>query len=160
MWALNKGILTGVVKPTAKVYRAVVVKPVRVGIGNMGTNITYPDRLINNLLQGKWRGARDETYRFLCNSTIGVAGFFDVASKWKIGRFSADFRPDLCRLGLEAELFHHAADIRPQRRSDTVGLAADEAANPLLYILPYTLNAENPLGLRRALQLFQLRCRV
>ncbi len=51
--------MSGVVKPTAKVYRLIVVKPVRTGIGNFGKNITYPGRLINNLLQGKvGRGAR------------------------------------------------------------------------------------------------------
>ena len=43
--------------------RFVVVKPVRTGIGNFGKNLTYPGRLINNLLQGKWSGARDESYQ-------------------------------------------------------------------------------------------------
>ena len=74
-----------------QVYQLVVVKPVRTGIGNFGKNITFPGRLINNLLQGKWAGARDETYRFGCNTTVGVAGFFDVASKWKIPQSEADF---------------------------------------------------------------------
>ena len=81
MWAFNKGVMTSVIKPTSKVYRYVVVKPVRTGIGNFGKNLTYPGRLINNLLQGKWSGARDETYRFACNTTVGVAGFFDVGTK-------------------------------------------------------------------------------
>src|SRR6266699_2159012 len=63
MWAFNKGLMTGVIKPTSKVYRFVVVKPVRTGIGNFGKNLTYPGRLINNLLQGKWSGARDESYQ-------------------------------------------------------------------------------------------------
>ena len=47
--------------------------------------------MINNLLQGKWTGARDESYRFVCNTTVGVAGFFDVAGKWKIPKSDADF---------------------------------------------------------------------
>ena len=72
MWGFNKGLMTDVIKPTSKVYRFVVVKPVRTGIGNFGKNLTYPGRLINNLLQGKWAGARDETYRFACNTTVGV----------------------------------------------------------------------------------------
>ena len=50
MWAFNKGLMTGVIKPTSKVYRFVVVKPVRTGIGNFGRNVTYPGRLINNLM--------------------------------------------------------------------------------------------------------------
>ena len=63
--------MTDVIKPTSRVYRFVVVKPVRTSIGNFGRNLTYPGRLINNLLQGKWRGARDESYRFVCNTTVG-----------------------------------------------------------------------------------------
>ena len=88
MWAFNQGLMTGVIKPTSRVYRFVVVKPVRTGIGNFGKNLTYPGRLINNPLQEKWGGARDESYRFVCNTTVGVAGFFDVASKWKIPKGS------------------------------------------------------------------------
>jgi len=91
MWAFNQGLMTGVIKPTSRVYRFVVVKPVRIGIGNFGKNLTYPGRLINNLLQGKWGGARDESYRFVCNTTVGGAGFFDVGSKWKIPKSDADF---------------------------------------------------------------------
>ena len=51
MWGFNKGLMTDVVKPTSRIYRSLVAKPVRVGVGNFGTNLTYPVRLINNLLQ-------------------------------------------------------------------------------------------------------------
>ena len=44
IYAFNKGLMTGAVKPTAKVFRFIVVKPVRKGIDNFGKNITYPDR--------------------------------------------------------------------------------------------------------------------
>lgn len=69
------------VKPTSKVYRFIVRKPVRTGINNLGRNITYPTRLINTLLQGRWKRSRDETRRFLCNTFVGGAGFVDVASR-------------------------------------------------------------------------------
>src|SRR5881394_1096598 len=56
IWGFNKGFMTWVVKPASKGYRRVVFKPVRTGIGNMGKNLTFPDRLLNNMLQGKWAG--------------------------------------------------------------------------------------------------------
>jgi ABC-type transporter lipoprotein component MlaA len=59
VWAFNREVMTDVVKPTSKAYRFIVRKPIRTGIGNFGRNIAYPGRLINNLLQGKWTGARD-----------------------------------------------------------------------------------------------------
>src|SRR5208282_847360 len=122
-----------------------VVKPVRTGIGNFGRNLTYPGRLINNLLQEKWRGARDESYRFVCNTTVGVAGFFDVASKWKIPKSDADFGQTFGQWGWKPQCFLMLPVYGPSNERDTLGLAADTAANPLLYISPYKFNANNPL---------------
>ncbi|HLX96260.1 MAG TPA: VacJ family lipoprotein [Verrucomicrobiae bacterium] len=145
MWGFNKALMTGVIKPTSKVYRFVVVKPVRTGIGNFGRNLTYPGRLINNLLQGKWRGARDESYRFACNTTVGVAGFWDVASKWKIPKSDADFGQTFGQWGWKPECFLMLPVYGPSSERDTIGLVADTAANPLLYIAPYDFVAANPL---------------
>jgi len=145
MWGFNKGLMTDVIKPTSKVYRFVVVKPVRTGIGNFGRNLTYPGRLINNLLQGKWSGARDETWRFLGNSTVGVAGFFDVATKWKIQKSDADFGQTFGQWGWKPNCFLMLPFLGPSNDRDTVGWAADTAANPLLYISPYKFDGNNPL---------------
>jgi ABC-type transporter lipoprotein component MlaA/pimeloyl-ACP methyl ester carboxylesterase len=145
MWGFNKGLMTDVVKPTSRIYRSLVAKPVRVGVGNFGTNLTYPVRLINNLLQGKWIGARDESYRFLCNTTLGWAGFFDVADKWKIPKSDADFGQTLGQWGWKPQCYLMLPIFGPSNERDTVGLAADTASNPLLYISPYKFTASNPL---------------
>jgi len=145
IWGFNKALMTDAVKPTSKVYRFVVVKPVRTGIGNFGKNLTYPGRLINNLLQGKWRGARDESYRFVCNTTVGVGGFFDVASRWKIAKSDADFGQTFGQWGWKPQFFLMLPVYGPSNERDTVGLAADTAANPLIYIAPYKFVASNPL---------------
>src|SRR4051812_44361038 len=91
VWGINKALMNGVIKPTARIYRLIVRKPVRIGINNFNRNITYPGRLINNLLQGKCRGARQETDRFVVNTIAGGAGFIDVASRWKMDKSDADF---------------------------------------------------------------------
>jgi len=145
MWGFNKGLMTGVIKPTSKVYRFVVVKPVRTGIGNFGRNLTYPGRLINNLLQGKWTGARDESYRFVCNTTVGVGGFFDVGTKWNIPKSDADFGQTFGQWGWTPECFIMLPFLGPSNERDLLGLAADTAANPLLYIAPYDFDPNNPL---------------
>jgi ABC-type transporter lipoprotein component MlaA/pimeloyl-ACP methyl ester carboxylesterase len=145
MWAFNKGVMTDVIKPTSKVYRFVVVKPVRTGIGNFGRNLTYPGRLINNLLQEKWSGARDESWRFVCNTTVGVAGFWDVATRWNIPKSDADFGQTFGQWGWKPQFFLMLPIFGPSNDRDTVGLAADTAANPLLYISPYGFVANNPL---------------
>jgi ABC-type transporter lipoprotein component MlaA len=145
MWGFNKWLMTDIVKPTSRVYRFVVRKPVRTGIGNFGRNLTYPGRLINNLLQAKWRGARDESYRFVCNTTVGVVGFFDPATKWKISKSDADFGQTFGKWGWKPECFLMLPILGPSNERDTLGFAADTAANPLLYIAPYKFHADNPL---------------
>jgi ABC-type transporter lipoprotein component MlaA/pimeloyl-ACP methyl ester carboxylesterase len=145
IWGFNKAVMTGVIKPTSKVYRLIVVKPVRDGIGNFGRNLTYPGRLINNLLQEKWTGARDESYRFLCNSTFGVAGFFDVATRRHIPKSDADFGQTFGQWGWRPQCFLMLPIYGPSNERDTLGLAADTAANPLLYIAPYEFVADDPL---------------
>src|SRR5579862_3154835 len=136
MWAFNQGLMTHFVKPTSSVYRFVVVKPIRTGIGNFGKNLTYPGRLINNLLQGKWNGARDESYRFVCNSTVGIAGFFDVASKWNIPKSDADFGQTFGQWGWKPRAFLMLPVYGPSNDRDTLGLLCDIAADPLTYFTP------------------------
>ena len=84
IFGCNRALMTAVITPTARVYRFIVPKPVRTGINNFNRNITYPGRLINNLLQGKCKGARYETDRFFVNTIAGGAGFLDVASRCKM----------------------------------------------------------------------------
>jgi ABC-type transporter lipoprotein component MlaA/pimeloyl-ACP methyl ester carboxylesterase len=145
MWGFNKGLMTEVIKPTSRVYRFVVAKPVRTGIGNFGRNLTYPGRLINNLLQGKWHGAGDESWRFVCNTTVGVAGFWDVATKWKIPKSDADFGQTFGQWGWQPHFFLMLPVYGPSNDRDLVGLAADTAANPLIYVAPYKFVASDPL---------------
>ena len=145
MWNFNVGLMTDVIKPTSQVYRFVVVKPVRTGIGNFGRNLTYPGRLINNLLQEKWGGARDESWRFVCNTTVGVAGFWDVATKWNIPKSDADFGQTFGQWGWKPQFFLMLPVYGPSNDRDIIGLAADTAANPLLYIAPYKFVASDPL---------------
>ncbi len=145
MWGFNKALMTDVIKPTSRVYRLVVVRPVRTGIGNFGRNLTYPGRLINNLLQGKWTGARDETYGFAVNTTVGVAGIFEVADKWKIPRSDADFGQTFGQWGWKPQVYLMLPVYGPSNERDALGLATDTAANPLFYIAPYHFVAGNPL---------------
>jgi ABC-type transporter lipoprotein component MlaA/pimeloyl-ACP methyl ester carboxylesterase len=145
IWAFNRGLALGVVKPTARVYRAVVIPPFRNGIRNFGQNITFPGRLFNNLLQGKWKGARDETYRFAANSTVGFAGLVDIATKWKIPKSDADFGQTFGQWGWVPHFYLMLPIFGPSNDRDAIGLGADTAANPLTYITPYPFDPANPL---------------
>ena len=156
MWAFNKGLMTDVVKPTSKVYRFVVVKPVRTGIGNFGKNLTYPGRLINNLLQGKWTGARDETYRFVCNTTVGVAGFLDVATKWNIPKSDADFGQTFGQWGWKPQFLPHAADFWAEQRPGHRRLGGRHRRQSAALYRSLQIRRQRSADLSRPLHLFHL----
>jgi ABC-type transporter lipoprotein component MlaA len=145
VYAVNKGVMIGAVQPSARVYRFIVRKPIRRGISNFGKNITYPGRLINNLLQGKWVGARDETLRFCCNTTVGLAGFIDKASEWKIPASEADFGQTFGKWGWRPGCYLMLPFFGPSNERDALGFAADTAANPLSYLRLQPFNINKPL---------------
>ncbi|HEX4121482.1 MAG TPA: VacJ family lipoprotein [Verrucomicrobiae bacterium] len=137
MWAVNKGFLTYAVRPFSTGYRHVVVKPVRTGIGRMGKNMTWPDRLVNNMLQGNWLGAGQETERCLCNTVLGLGGFFDVATKWGIPKNDADFGQTFRKWGWRPGFYLMLPIFGPSDERDGVGLVGDAAANPMFYFFPF-----------------------
>jgi ABC-type transporter lipoprotein component MlaA len=146
MWGFNRGLMTWVVKPTGKVYRFIIRKPLRQGIANFGRNVTYPGRLLNNLLQGRWRGAMDESDRFLCNTLAGGAGFVDVATRWRIPKSDADFGQTFGRWGWNPALYLMLPVFGPSNERDALGLACDSAADPLHYVTPQSSGREGALS--------------
>jgi ABC-type transporter lipoprotein component MlaA/pimeloyl-ACP methyl ester carboxylesterase len=137
MWAVNKGFMTYAVRPFSTGYRHVVIKPVRTGIGRMGKNMTYPDRLLNNMLQGNWLGAGQETERCLCNTVLGLGGFFDVATKWGIPKNDTGFGQTFKKWGWRPGCYLMLPIFGPSDERDGAGLAGDAAANPMFYFFPF-----------------------
>ncbi len=67
-------------KPGAKIYKAALPVSIRMGINNAYNNVLMLPTVANDLLQGEWRFAIKDSWRFFINSIFGVAGLFDVAS--------------------------------------------------------------------------------
>ena len=137
LWAVNKGLLVGVMQPTGRVYRKVVPTPVRGSIKDFTRNITYPGRAINHALQGRWSGAGDETTRFLVNTTAGVGGLFDVASKWDMPKSDADFGQTFGKWGWIPQAYVVLPVIGPSDDRHAIGAGADKLAEPWNYQAPY-----------------------
>lgn len=134
IWAANEGLLKGVIHPSARVYRTVLPKPVRGSVKNFGHNITYPKRLVNNLLQGNWSGARNETSRFLSNSTVGIGGLFDPATKWGIAKSDKGFGDTFGKWGWRPRKYVVLPLLGPSDDMNAVGEFADRAVNPVSYL--------------------------
>jgi phospholipid-binding lipoprotein MlaA len=124
-WAVNNWFFRGIIYPLSFGYNFVVPKPLRSGISNAGHNLTYPVRLFNNCLQGKWHGAWEETERFGANSTIGLGGLFDPATKLKIGRSDEDFGETLGHWGSGPGFYLMLPILGPSNGRDAVGKLVD-----------------------------------
>jgi hypothetical protein len=133
VWMANRGILVGLLQPTARLYRGVVPKPARQSVRNFTSNIIYPGRFLNNVLQGRWRGAGHESLRFLCNTTAGIGGLIDVASKWNIPKSEANFGQTFSRWGWQPSTYVMLPFFGPSDDTHALGTASDELANPLNY---------------------------
>jgi ABC-type transporter lipoprotein component MlaA len=137
IWMVNEGLLLGVIHPTAKVYRVLVPTRVRESIQDFGRNITYPGRVVNHMLQGRWDGAGNESLRFVTNSTVGLAGFFDPASKWNMPKSDASFGQTLGKWGWKPNHYVVLPFFGPNDERSAVGLVGDKLSEPLNYYPPY-----------------------
>ena len=137
VWNFNVALMTWVFQPFSVGYRFVVPKLVRKGVTNGGRNWTYPGRFINECLQGDWRDMGYETERCLCNTTLGIAGIFDVATCWNIPKRDANFGQTFQKWGFKPGIYLMLPILGPSDIRDGLGLGADYAANPLTYFFPY-----------------------
>ena len=137
-WVFNRELMTDVIKPTSRVYRFLVPKPVRTSISNFGRNLLFPGRLLNHALQGRWAGVGHESKRFLGNTLLGAGGLFDVAADWKVPKSDADFGQTLGHWGWRPDFYLMLPILGPSNDRDVLGLIGDAAANPLTYFSPYS----------------------
>jgi len=133
-WAVNEWLFRHVIYPLSIGYNHIVPQPLRLGIGNAGHNITYPVRLVNNCLQGKWRGAWSETERFGVNTTVGVGGLFDPSTRWKIGRSNQDFGETLGHYGNGPGFYLVIPLLGPSNGRDAVGRLVDLPLDPCTWL--------------------------
>ena len=86
----NENLDEKIAKPIAEIYSN-FPPPIKSGVTNFFNNLEEVDTFINQLLQGKPKESLNDLTRFIINSTIGLAGFIDVASKIGLERHEEDF---------------------------------------------------------------------
>ena len=146
MYHFNDKLYFWVLKPVARGYRTVVPEEARVGVRNFFTNITFPVRFVNCLLQANFRGAASELGRFAINTLLGIGGLFDVASIPEINllKQDEDFGQTLGVFGLGQGFYINWPILGPSSPRDTLGLAGDGFLHPLYYLAPWDVS----LGVR------------
>lgn len=132
VFAFNETADRFVLKPLATGYRYVTPDPVENGINRMFGNAGEIVSIANDLLQGKFARAGTDTGRFLINSTVGLAGFFDVADDLGlVGNEGEDFGQTLGYWGVGEGAYIVLPLLGPSSLRDAPGLVVDSFLNPI-----------------------------
>ena len=116
-----------VIYPAAKAYHNVVPEPVRNSIGNFVSNLDEPFVFANDVLQLRLEAAATTVGRFSVNSTVGVGGLFDVATKQKLLQQSGDFGQTLYVWGMRNSPYLVLPVIGPTNVRDLIGTTVEIA---------------------------------
>ncbi len=130
----NQFVTHILLKPVAKTYRTIVPDPGRSAISNFLGNLGEPVIFANNLLQGEFKRASDTAGRFLVNSTFGVGGMIDVASKAKLDKQSGDFGQTLYHWGVPDGPYIVLPILGPSNPRDAIGTGIDGYIDPFGYL--------------------------
>jgi len=133
-YAINDGLDTVIMRPLAVAYKYVVPDTVRSHAHNVLSNLSMPVALFNDMMQGRPRRAGDSLMRIVVNSTVGVAGIFDVATGWGWPKHETDAGMTLALWGLPEGPFLFLPVLGPSSPRDATGFASDLAMDPLTWV--------------------------
>ena len=102
IFIFNEKLDEKLLKPAALTYRKVTPQFARTGVTNFFNNLEEIDTTINQLLQGEIKYAFNDAGRFVINSTIGLFGLIDVASKMGLEKHEEDFGQTLGVWGFDS----------------------------------------------------------
>jgi phospholipid-binding lipoprotein MlaA len=128
-------------RPISKGYAKVVPTVARKGIKNFFTNLLFPIRFVNALLQGKGEAAGREFSAFFINTTLGFGGLNNFAQKYVGIRLEdEDFGQTLGSYGIGNGIYLVLPVLGPSSFRDAVGRAGDWFINPINYAQPWELS--------------------
>ena len=143
MFQLNHGLDKVIFEPVAKGYRALPV-PIRKATGNFTNNLRSLLTFSNNLLQGDFRKAGDTAGRFAVNTTVGILGIFDPATKLGFeDHGKEDFGQTLGKWGGGNGCYFVLPILGPTTARDAIGLVGNVFLDPVYQI---THNTEISTG--------------
>jgi len=135
IFKFNEKLDTYALKPLAQGYQFITPQFLEDGIHNMYRNIGDVRNLANDVLQAKPQAAGVDTARLLMNTTLGVAGFFDVGTKMGLQRNAEDFGQTLGYWGVPSGPYVMLPVLGPSTVRDAVASYPDTFAERYRYML-------------------------
>ena len=143
IFEFNRQVDRFVLKPAAKGYNFLLPDWVQLGISNIYYNLRFPPRLLNNIFQGKFKGAGIEVGRFLVNSTIGGAGLIDVAKDMGLETPEEDMGQTLGHYGMKPGPYLVLPLLPPFTVRDFTGYVGDVFLNPINWLVAPLIEVKN-----------------
>ena len=135
VFEFNRQVDRWVLKPVAKAYNFIVPNPLQIGVSNFFYNLRVTPRFVNNIFQGKVKGAGIEVGRFLVNTTVGIAGFIDVAERLDLKTPEEDTGQTLGFYGVKPGPYLVVPLMQPFTVRDLAGYVADIFLNPINWLV-------------------------
>ncbi len=124
-FALNQGLDKIIFKPVASAYR-ILPSPVKTGVSNSLENLSNLITIPNNILQGDFALAGQNTGRFLINSTLGILGLVDVAQYMGLSEYEKeDYGQSLAKAGIGPGCYIVLPVLGPSTARDTLSTAVN-----------------------------------
>ena len=143
VFEFNRQVDKYALKPVAQGYDFVMPDFVQVGISNIFYNLRFPQRFLNNVFQGKVKGAGIEMGRFLINTTVGYAGFMDLAKDIDLVTPDEDFGQTLGYYGVKPGPFLVLPFLQPFTVRDFAGYVTDIFLNPINWLVAPIIEVNN-----------------
>ena len=131
VFEFNRQLDRWALKPVAKGYNFIMPDFVQVGISNLFSNIGFVPRFLNNVFQGKIKGAGIELGRFVINTAVGYAGFLDLATDLGLVTPEEDGGQTLGYYGVKPGPYLVLPFLPPFTVRDLVGYVGDIFLNPV-----------------------------
>jgi len=145
VFSINRALDVMMLRPITVLYRDWVPEPAQKGVRNVLDNLGEPVTAVNEVFQGDPSRAGVTLARFVVNSTLGLAGLFDVAATFGMPRTKTDAGQTIgmwAGKGVEPENggFYLVLPLAgPSNARDATGLRMDYAVDPF-QILPIAFN--------------------
>ncbi|KZZ40728.1 hypothetical protein A3758_08410 [Oleiphilus sp. HI0118] len=134
MFSFNEQLDIYLAKPVAQFYDFVMPSFLNQGVTNFFNNLDDVETFANSLLQGKFHNSVVTLNRVIWNTTVGLAGFIDVATHFGLRNDEEDFGQTLAVWGYENSAYVVWPFFGPSTIRDSFGRAADTYTEPLNYV--------------------------
>ncbi|HVL77561.1 MAG TPA: VacJ family lipoprotein [Noviherbaspirillum sp.] len=134
-FGFNRAVDDIALRPAAEVYTR-LPSFMQTGVYNFFGNLQDVNTAANNFLQGKWRAGISDVTRVGLNTSLGIAGLFDVASEAGLQKNYEDFGQTLGKWGMESGPYVVLPLLGPSTLRDTLATPVDFQLDPWYYKRP------------------------